>query len=70
MALGGVNNKVEEWDPESETWREAEKKLDEARSDYGAVVVDKSLVCGSTITTLTSSSSTTTTTTVAAKGDY
>ena len=70
LALGGVNNKVEEWDPESETWREADKKLDEARSDYGAVVVDKSLVCGSTITTIISSSSTTTTTTVAAKGDY
>jgi len=31
---------------ESETWREAKKELIQARSDYGAVVLDKALVCG------------------------
>ena len=50
LALGGWSGSsmlrtVEEWDPESETWREAEGELVQARSDYGAVVVEKSLVC-------------------------
>ena len=50
LALGGWSGSsmlrtVEEWDPESETWREAEGELVQARSDYGAVVLDKSLVC-------------------------
>ena len=37
---------VEEWDPETETWREANGELMQARSDYGAVVVDNAVVCG------------------------
>ena len=53
LAVGGWNSgvrdtlkTVEEWDPETETWREANGELMQARSDYGAVVVDNAVVCG------------------------
>ena len=37
---------VEKWDPVSETWRETEHQLVAGRIRYGAVTVDKALVCG------------------------
>ena len=55
LALGGYQagpgvpavslKAVEEWDPVSETWSEAEQQLVEGRIRYGAVIVDAALVC-------------------------
>lgn len=53
LAVGGLDddlnnlNTVEEWEPESESWSTVETRLKEKRSYFGAVAVNKNLVCPS-----------------------
>ena len=53
LALGGYVdgdnplNTMEEWKPESESWSTVETRLKEKRWNFGAVAVDKNLVCPS-----------------------
>ena len=51
LAMGGVDddnnvlNTVEEWEPEIESWSTVETRLKEKRESFGAVAVNKNLVC-------------------------
>ena len=51
LALGGEDNyynvfkSIEKWNPETETWSEAEDQLEEKRSGFGLVALPKNFVC-------------------------
>ena len=52
LAVGGYDgynelNTVEEWKPETESWSTVETRLKEKRRAFGAVAVNKNLVCPS-----------------------